>query len=175
MLDKSVVEKLNEQINMEFFSSNIYLQMSAWAEQEGFEGAATFLRTHADEEMLHMRKIFQYVLDSDGLPVLGAIKAAPHAFTSLRAMFETVYEHEQAVTRSINDIAHFTFERKDLTTFNFLQWFVSEQHEEEKLARTILDKFKVIGDEGRALYFVDQEIARLAGAEAAADAGAAAE
>ena len=173
MLKASVVEKLNTQINMEFYSSNLYLQMGAWADQEGFEGAATFLRVHADEEMMHMRKLFQYVLDSDALPVLGAIDAPPTSFESLRALFQSVYAHEQEVTRSIAEIVHFTFEQKDLVTFNFLQWYVAEQHEEEKLARTIMDKFKVIGDEGRALYFVDQEIARLTGGAAGAAEAAA--
>lgn len=98
MLSATMIEKLNEQINMEFFSSNLYLQMSAWCEDQGFEGAAKFMREHADEEMGHMRRLFTYVSETGGLPLLGAIEAPQSQFSSLLALFELTYEHEQLIT-----------------------------------------------------------------------------
>ncbi|MGL4895939.1 MAG: ferritin, partial [Shewanella sp.] len=106
MLSAAMIDKLNEQINMEFFSSNLYLQMSAWCEDQGFEGAAKFMREHADEEMGHMRRLFTYVSETGGLPLLGAIEAPQSQFASLLALFEMTYEHEQQITRQINALAH---------------------------------------------------------------------
>lgn len=83
MLSQTMVEQLNEQINLEFFSSNLYLQMSAWCEDKGFEGAAEFLRAHAVEEMEHMQRLFTYVSETGSMPILGAIDAPKHDFASL--------------------------------------------------------------------------------------------
>ena len=84
MLNKAITDKLNEQINLEFHSSNIYLQMSAWCEKRGYTGAASFLRRHADEEMQHMQKLFNYVSETGGLPILGKIEAPRADYASLR-------------------------------------------------------------------------------------------
>lgn len=174
MLSPTMVDLLNEQINSEFFSSNVYLQMGAWCDQEGLEGSARFLTMHADEEMGHMRRIWNYVQEAGSLPKLGVI-AEPHTdFDSIKALYEEVYNHEKLVTSKIHEIVHAAFEEKDMATFNFLQWFISEQHEEETLARAILDKIKVIGLEGKGLYFIDQEIGKLAAAAATARSHAAA-
>ncbi|MBY6188014.1 non-heme ferritin [Marinobacter hydrocarbonoclasticus] len=167
MLSKAMVDKLNEQINLEFFSSNLYLQMSAWCEDKGFEGAAHFLRAHADEEMEHMRRLFTYVSEAGGLPMLGAIDAPAHEFDSLISLFAQTYEHEQLVTRKINELAHAAFTNQDYSTFNFLQWYVAEQHEEEKLFKSILDKLELVGADGQGLYLVDKDLAKLATEEAA--------
>lgn len=162
MLSKTMIDKLNEQINLEFFSSNLYLQMSAWCEDKGFEGAAEFLRDHADEEMQHMRRLFTYVSEAGGLPLIGQIEAPDHSFESLADIFAKTYEHEQLVTRSINDLAHTAFSTQDYSTFNFLQWYVAEQHEEEKLFKSVLDKLTLVGDSGQGLYMIDKELAQLA-------------
>lgn len=161
MLDKKVTKKLNEQINLEFYSSNLYLQMSAWCSQQGFEGAAKFLRTHADEEMQHMQKLFQYLNDTGIMPVLGELKAPKAEYTSLKEIFELTLEHEKLITEKINKLVEVTFECGDQSSFNFLQWYVAEQHEEEKLFNSILDKFNLLGDSGLSLYFVDKELAAL--------------
>ena len=162
MLSATMIEKLNEQINMEFFSSNLYLQMSAWCEDQGFEGAAKFMREHADEEMGHMRRLFTYVSETGGLPLLGAIAAPQSQFDSLLALFELTYEHEQLITRQINALAHAAFSNQDYSTFNFLQWYVAEQHEEEKLFKSIVDKIRLVGEDGKALFFIDKDLAKLA-------------
>jgi ferritin len=167
MLSPATLAMLNEQINLEFFSSNVYLQMSAWCDNEGLEGCAGFLDLHADEEMAHMKRIWTYVNEAGEMAKLGALEEPPTSFESIADLFEQVYKHEQHVTASINKIAQAAFAEPDMTTFNFMQWFVAEQHEEEALVRTILDKIKIIGLEGKGLYFIDQEIGKLAEKEMA--------
>lgn len=162
MLSKAMVDNLNDQINLEFFSSNLYLQMSAWCEDKGFEGAAVFLRKHAVEEMEHMQRLFTYVSETGGLPILGAIDAPKHQFKSLGEVFRETYEHEQMITDRINKLAHAAFTTQDYSTFNFLQWYVAEQHEEEKLFKGILDKLELVGEDGKALFFIDKDLAELA-------------
>ena len=162
MLSQTMVEKLNEQINLEFFSSNLYLQMSAWCEDKGFDGAAEFLRVHAVEEMEHMQRLFTYVSETGAMPILGAIEAPQHEFESLGNVFRLTYEHEQMITQQINTLAHVAFTSQDYSTFNFLQWYVSEQHEEEKLFKGILDKLDLVGEDGKALFFIDKDLATMA-------------
>ncbi len=169
MLSKKMLKMLNDQINLEFYSSNIYLQMSSWCENKGLPGCAKFLRLHADEEMMHMNKMFDYVNESDGMAMVGAIKEPVSDFESVKAMFEEIYNHECFVTRSINEIVGQAFEEKDFFTFNFLQWYVSEQHEEESLFKGILDKFELIGEEKNRLFFIDQELSKMAGVAAASE------
>nr|WP_086939211.1 non-heme ferritin [Thaumasiovibrio occultus] len=165
MLAQEMVKRLNEQINLEFFSSNLYLQMSAWCEDKGFEGAATFLRKHAAEEMEHMQRLFTYVSETGALPILGAIDAPQHEFDSLGDVFRLTYEHEQLITQKINSLAHAAFTTQDYSTFNFLQWYVAEQHEEEKLFKGVLDKIELVGEDGKALFFIDKDLAEMAKAE----------
>ncbi|RTR37369.1 non-heme ferritin [Shewanella canadensis] len=167
MLAQTMIDQLNAQINVEFFSSNLYLQMSAWCEDRGFEGAAKFMRAHADEEMQHMQRLFTYVSETGGMPLLGAIEAPQSEFASLLALFEYTYEHEQMITSKINALAHAAFTNQDYSTFNFLQWYVSEQHEEEKLFKSIVDKIRLVGEDGKALFFVDKDLAQMAIEESA--------
>ncbi|MDG6898059.1 ferritin [Actinobacillus delphinicola] len=161
MLTQNVINLLNAQMNLEMYSSNLYLQMSAWCEQQGFEGAAKFLSEHAAEEMLHMHKLFTYLTETGALAVIGKIAEPPHQFDSLKQVMELTYEHEQLITRSINELVGTTLAEKDYSAFNFLQWYVAEQHEEEKLFSTILDKFAILGDAGEADFFVDKYLGTI--------------
>lgn len=161
MLNQIITNKLNDQINLEFYSSNVYLQMSAWCSKHGYEGAATFLLRHADEELEHMQKLFNYVSETSGMPILGKIDAPKHDYSSLREVFEITLEHEKLVTSKINELVEVTFESKDYSTFNFLQWYVAEQHEEEKLFSEIIDRFNLVGEDGKGLFFIDRELATL--------------
>ena len=163
MLSDKMLDKLNEQINVEFYSSNLYLQMSSWCESQGLEGCATFLQEHAAEEMQHMQRLFTYVNECGALAKIGAIEAPPTDFESIDQVFETTLEHERYVTRKINELADVAFQQKDYSTFNFLQWYVAEQHEEEKLFNTILDKIRIIGTEGRGLYHFDEQLRQMSG------------
>jgi ferritin len=162
MLTDTMIEKLNEQINQEFYSSNLYLQMSAWCEDKGYEGAAAMLRGHAAEEMQHMNRLFTYVSETGALPVLGAVAAPPYQFTSLKDVFAQTYKHECLITKKINELTHVAFSTHDYSTFNFLQWYVAEQHEEEKLFKSILDKIQLVGEDGKALFWVDKDLADIA-------------
>jgi ferritin len=170
MLSDKMLDKLNEQINVEFYSSNLYLQMSSWCESQGLEGCATFLQVHAAEEMEHMQRLFTYVNECGALARIGAIEAPPTDFESIDQVFEATLEHERYVTRKINELADVAFQQKDYSTFNFLQWYVAEQHEEEKLFNTIVDKIRIIGTEGRGLYHFDEQMRQMARGDAGAPA-----
>ncbi|MEY4922151.1 MAG: hypothetical protein RLY17_868 [Pseudomonadota bacterium] len=162
MLKTEMAQKLNEQLNLEFYSANLYLQMSAWCSHNGFEGAATFLKEHSQEEMQHMQRLFEYLSGTGSMPVLGAIEAPPVDFTSLAEVFEKTFKHEQLITKKINELAHAAMIAQDYSTFNFLQWYVSEQHEEEKLFKSILDKLALVGNSGNSLFFVDKDLKTMA-------------
>lgn len=162
MLSTKIINMLNDQMNLEFYSSNLYLQMSAWCEQNGFEGAAQFLAVHAAEEMQHMRKLFTYLNETGAQALISAIEAPKHDFSSLKEVLELTYEHEKFITQKINELVSATFEEKDFSAFNFLQWYVAEQHEEEKLFSGILDKLNLVGEDGKGLYHVDKDLAKLA-------------
>ncbi|HHF1988466.1 TPA: non-heme ferritin, partial [Haemophilus influenzae] len=161
MLSENVVKLLNDQMNLEFYSSNLYLQMSAWCDQKGFEGAAKFLSVHATEEMQHMRKLFTYLNETGSRAIISAIEAPAHEYKSLKEVIETTYEHEKLITSKINELVGKTFEEKDYSAFNFLQWYVEEQHEEEKLFSSILDKLNLLGEDGKSLFLIDKDLGNL--------------
>lgn len=163
MLADALVKKLNAQVNLEFYSSNLYLQMSAWCEFNGLTGCARFLRQHAQEEMGHMTRLFDYVNETGALAEIGSVDSPQSEFESIVEVFQKTYEHEQHVTKKINELAHAAFTEQDYSTFNFLQWYVSEQHEEEKLFKEILDKIEIIGLDGKGLFYIDRELEKMAG------------
>jgi ferritin len=163
MLSKAMVDNLNEQIQLENYSSNLYLQMSAWAEIKGLEGCAAFLRAQAQDELVHMQRLFTYVYETGALPLIGAIKAPPTKFKSISAVFQQVYEHEQFITGKINALMSLALKEQDHSTANFLQWYVAEQHEEEHTMQKILDKIGNIGEAGSGVYFIDRAVGMLAG------------
>ena len=162
MLTKVMLDKLNKQLNFEFFSSNVYLQMASWADTQGLEGCADFLKKQAKEELVHMHKIFEYVLESGEMAVIGKLDAPPTDYDSVEEIFKKALEHEKQVTKRIHDIAETAWKDKDLATHNFIQWFISEQHEEETSFNKILDKIKLIGTDKRTVYLVDKVMAKLA-------------
>jgi ferritin len=163
MLKQEMANKLNEQLNLEFFSANLYLQMSAWCSDKGYGGASAFLKKQSLEEMEHMRRLFDYLNDTGSMPVLGALDAPPTAFASLAELFKRTYEHEQMITLKINELAHAAITSQDYSTFNFLQWYVAEQHEEEKLFKSILDKLSLVNTSSSGLFFIDQELKNMQG------------
>ncbi|MEC4892695.1 MAG: non-heme ferritin [Oscillatoria sp. PMC 1051.18] len=162
MLSQKMSDRLNHQINLEIYSSHLYLQMSSWCAHKSLDGCATFLSQHADEEMTHMRRLLNYLQETGGLVIIGGMQAPPTDFNSLTEMFEQIYEHEQVVTSKINDLVHLANTEPDYATLQFLQWYVAEQHQEEFLFKSILDKIKLIGTEGQGIFFIDREIANLA-------------
>lgn len=164
MLTTDMINKLNEQLNLEFYSANLYLQMSAWCSDKGYEGAAAFLKAHSQEEMEHMQRLFDYLSDTGALPILGQIAAPPVTFNSIAEVFTLTYKHEQEITAEINKLAHLAMTTQDYSTFNFLQWYVAEQHEEEKLFKSILDKLDMVGESGKALFLLDKDLKSMSAA-----------
>ena len=170
MFSKKVEAALNKQIVLEGFSSNIYLSMAVWAENQGFEGVANFMYKHSDEERQHMLKLVKFMTERGADAQVPAIAEPPQNFESLKALFTELLEHEMGVTNEINKLVHLTLGEQDYTTHNFLQWYVAEQIEEEALARTILDKLKIIGTEsGSGIYMFDRDIAQLVVVSASVD------
>jgi len=162
MLKKKMLDKLNSQINFEFYSSNIYLQMSAWAENNKYAGAAAFLKKQAVEELDHMMKIFDYVNQTGNMALIGNIDEPNSNYKSVHDMFKIILNHEKIVTKRIHELSELAWKERDLTSFNFLQWFVTEQHEEETTFQGILDKFDLIGNDKQGLFMIDQELANMA-------------
>ncbi|MGG8495110.1 ferritin [Tenacibaculum sp. TC6] len=163
MLPKKIEEALNKQIRIEAESSQIYLSMACWAEVQGFEGVAQFMYAHSDEERMHMLKLVKFINERGGHARISDLTAPPTEFGSFKDMFQTLFDHEVMVSQSINDLVHITLEERDYATHNFLQWYVSEQIEEEALARTILDKINLIGDDKGGLYLFDNDVKQLVG------------
>jgi ferritin len=162
MLSPALSKALNKQIELEGFSSQYYLSMASWAETQGLNGVSQFLYHHADEERMHMLKLIKFVNERGGHGMVPAIKQPPVTFKSVKAIFEEILKHEISVTSDINGLVDATLKEKDYTTHNFLQWYVSEQIEEEALARKIVDKIKLIGDDKGGLYFFDRDLEAMA-------------
>jgi len=161
MLSKKVEKALNDQIRIEAESSQIYLSMASWAETQGLEGISAFMYAHSDEERGHMLKMLKFVNERGGHAIVSELSAPPATFGSFKEMFKTLFNHEVMVSGKINDLVEITLQEKDYATHNFLQWYVSEQIEEEALARTILDKINLIGDDKGGFYLFDNDIKLL--------------
>ncbi|MCH1575301.1 MAG: ferritin [Flavobacteriales bacterium] len=161
MIDSTIEKALNDQIEMEALSSHFYLAMASWAENQGLNGTAEFLYRHSDEERMHMLKLVRFVNERGGKSVVPALDAPQSDFSDLPAIFSTLLEHETKVTASINGVVDLCLQRKDYTTHNFMQWYVAEQIEEEALARNILDKLALIGQDKGGLYLFDRDLEQL--------------
>jgi ferritin len=165
MISKKVEQAINDQIKKEEYSSRLYLSMASWCEKNGYQGAAAFLYTHSDEERQHQLKLVHYLNDRNGYAVLQDIDQPPYEFESLHKMFEDVLKHEQYITASINELYHLCVTEKDYTTANFLQWFITEQIEEENLVNGILDKMALAGKEKSGLFHIDKELGTISAEE----------
>lgn len=166
MITKKIEAALNNQIALEAFASFYYLSMASWCDKSGFSGSAGFLYKHSEEEKTHMLKLFTYINEAGGHALTPEIKQPQHQFKSVIQIFELMLKHEIDVTKEINKLVELCLNEKDFPTFNFLQWYVAEQHEEEKLFKSILDKAKLIGaDDTKGLYWLDKEIGSLTGSK----------
>lgn len=163
---------LNDQILKEGYSSQFYLAMASWAENNGLNGTAKFLYTHSDEERFHMLKLIKFVNERGGKAIVPFIEQPPIEYKDLENVFEQLLEHELMVTESINNLVDICLQEKDYSTHNFLQWYVTEQLEEEALARTILDKLKLIAGDKGGLYMFDRDLEKIVSQNAAEAAGA---
>lgn len=158
MLSKKIEAALNKQVELEAASSQYYLAMASWAETQGLNGVASFLYTHSDEERMHMIKLVQFINERGGHGVVPALKEPPKSFKSVTNVFESILKHEILVSGEINNLVEACLKERDYTTHNFLQWYVSEQIEEEALARKIMDKLNLLGNEKGGLYLFDRDL-----------------
>jgi ferritin len=163
MLSKKIEAALNAQIETEAMSSQIYLAMASWAEVQGLEGVAAFLYKHSDEERLHALKLMKFVNERGGHALVPALKQPAKDCKSITDVFQIIFQHETKVTGEINKVVDLCLKEKDYTTHNFMQWYVSEQIEEERLARTLIDKLNLIGGDKGGLYLFDRDLQSLGG------------
>lgn len=161
MLSKNIETLLNQQVELEASSSQYYLAMASWTEVKGYNGVSKFLYKHADEERLHMLKLISFINERGGHGVVPALKAPPSEFKGIQEIFEQILQHEIHVSSEINKLVDSCLNEKDYTTHNFLQWYVSEQIEEEALARNILDKLHLIGNDKGGMYLFDRDLQTL--------------
>ncbi len=159
MLKKKIEDICNRQIEREAFSSNLYLAMASWSENNGFAGVASWLYVQADEERLHMLKFIKYINERGGKAVFPALKKPNGEYKGIDEVFKEVLKHEEFITESINEIVALTLDEKDYNTHNFLQWFVYEQVEEEASVRAIIDKVRLVGKNN--MYQFDKDILSL--------------
>lgn len=163
MVSKTVESALNHQILLEAESSQFYLAMASWAENQGLGGTAAFLYRHSDEERQHMLKLVRYINERGGTAVIPALRQPEPKYKGLSDVFQNLLNHEIKVTEEINKVVGICLDERDYTTHNFMQWYVSEQIEEEATARGIMDKIKLIGNDKGGLYLFDRDIETLTG------------
>lgn len=153
------IEKLlNDQIRYEAKASVQYLSMASWADTRGYNGVANFFYTQSEEERVHMIKLVKFINERSGVAIIPEIDKPRDDFESLTELFETFLRSEEFVTSKINNIIYECLQRQDYNVHNFMQWYVSEQLEEEAIARTLLDKLRIIGDDKSGHYLFDRDI-----------------
>jgi len=152
-------DALNKQVAMEAASSQAYLAMASWAEiQPGLDGVTNFFYQQSDEERIHMLKLIRYINERGGFAIVPPLEQPNITFQSLQRVFEEFLKHEIAVSESINELVGLALQERDFSTHNFLQWYVTEQLEEEALARTLNDKLELVGDDKGGIYLFDKDI-----------------
>ncbi|PIF03225.1 MAG: ferritin [Arcobacter sp.] len=158
MISKNLQKELIIQLNKEYHSAYIYLGMSAYCSKEGYNGAASWFLTQYQEEVAHGMKLFKYLEDQGVNIELPQIDSVKVEFKSLLDVFKKSLAHEQYMTKNLNNLSDLAMKEKDHATYNLLQWYVTEQVEEEAIVKEIIDNIKLIGDNGYGLYTIDKEL-----------------
>ncbi|MDL2281068.1 ferritin [Selenomonadales bacterium OttesenSCG-928-I06] len=159
MLKIGILKALSDQVTAEYYSAYLYMSMSAYCDQAGFKGFANWLYVQAQEEIAHGTHIFEHILDRGEMPQLGQVNAPPLDFAGPLEVFTKALKHEEYVTSLINKIASLARDENDHATYNFIQWYIEEQVEEEATASLIVQKIKFIGENSAMLYTLDTEMA----------------
>jgi len=159
MLTKTIEAALNKQVHAEFMSFYVYRQMQAYFLQKNLDGFAHWMDLQSQEEHAHAMKIFDYIHDRRGKVQLAALQAPPHEWASPLAAVEAALHHEQMISRMIGEIVDLAVKESDHTTHTFLNWFVTEQVEEEATVDRICERMKLAGDSAPALFMIDAELA----------------
>ena len=158
MISAKMQEALNGQLNAELYSSYLYLSMAAYFQHINLEGFASWMRVQAQEELIHVMKFYDFINERGGSVVLKPVEGPPTEWESPLAAFEAAYEHEQKVSGLINDLVERALEERDHASNIFLQWFVTEQVEEEDTANGVVQKIKLMGDAKGGLFMLDREL-----------------
>jgi len=159
MISAKLQKAVNNQIQAEMYSANLYLAMSGYCTSKGLKGFANWLRVQYQEETMHALKFVDYILARGGELELKAIDAAPVDFGKPVEVFEKILAHEEHVTSLINKLHEVAVDEKDVAAQIFLQWFVTEQVEEEATASEVLEQLKMVGDKSSGLFYLDKELA----------------
>ena len=162
MLNEKVQQALNDQFNAEMYSSYLYLSMNAWFRSINLDGFANWMVQQAKEELVHAMKFYDFINQRGGRFVPAAIAAPPYEWDSPLAVFEDTLEHEQKVTAMINNLVEIAGGEHDHATHIFLQWFVTEQVEEEENAGGVLEQLKLVKDDKGGLFMIDRELLKRA-------------
>jgi ferritin len=157
MIGPKMQEALNRHVHAETSSSYLYLAMAAWCEAKAWKGFARWLRVQSEEELAHARKSLEFLLARGGEAKLAAIEAPPSSWASVHEVFDRVLEHERKVTAFVNELSGVAQQERDRATEIFLQWFVSEQVEEEARVQEIVDRLRMVGDRPGAALYLDKE------------------
>jgi ferritin len=175
MISQAMAQRINTQINRELYSAYFYLGLSAQAEAMNLRGVAAWFFAKHGEEQMHALKLYRYLIDQGATVEFTAVAAPASVERGVLPMFERTLEHERGVTASINDLVDGALSEKDHATHIFLQWFVTEQIEEEATVGDIIGRVQLFGDQGQALLMIDNELGGLAkqmATAAAAQSGA---
>jgi ferritin len=164
MLKEKVVKALNNQLNVELYSSYLYLGMSSYFESVSLTGFASWMKKQSLEEYEHGMKIYDFIHETNGTVELKKIDAPNAGWKTALDIFEETFEHEKSVTKSIYELVELAITEKDHAATSFLQWFVNEQVEEESTVSKILDRMKLAGDNKQGLFFMDREMGQMAAA-----------
>jgi ferritin len=160
MLNDSLSEALNDQMNFEFYSSHVYLAMAAYCSGESLDGFANFYIVQAEEERFHAMKIYKFLNDRGRRAVVIGMDHPKNDYVTMLDVFERAYEHEQIVTKRIYDLSDIAMNEREHATIQFLKWFIDEQVEEEAMFDTIINKLKRIDKDSNAFFMMDTEFSQ---------------
>jgi ferritin len=160
MISDKMIKALNSQANRELYSAYLYVGMASFATDKGLKGTANWFTVQAQEEVTHAQRFYNYIQGQGGRVLLEAIEEPPQKFSSIKDLFKKTLDHEKIVTSLINDLVYQARKEKDAATEIMLQWFVTEQIEEEANPTEILQRLDIIGKDGNGIFMLDQELAQ---------------
>ncbi|MCD8553546.1 ferritin [Seleniivibrio sp.] len=159
MISKKMVKALNKQLNFELYSAYVYLAMAANSNTMGLKGFSNWFHVQFQEELFHADRFYNYILDQDGEVELEQIEKPKKEYKDAYELFDETLTHEREVTKRIYELASLALEEKDHGTHSWLQWFITEQQEEEANVKDIKDKLKLAGSTGQGLFMINAELA----------------
>ena len=158
MISNAINSIINEQINKEFYSGYLYLSMSAYLRELGLFGFASWTKHQAKEEVEHGLKLFDYLIERNSFVTLKQIKTPEFEFNGIISIFNHIYDHEKCITESVMKIAKTAEEECDRTTLTFIDWFITEQIQEEQTVKDIIKRLEIFGDDNTSLFLMDKEL-----------------